>query len=111
MSTRLSAQVIPLPGAASEPVQQKRGPGRRPANIINLHYWRLDHTQPKQTPQVDFQTELENARSILQTFDRLFQGARRDFQLAQQRAGLGVDVMKSGSVRVMKCVSRPGAGT
>lgn len=38
-----SAQIIPLPGVASEPVQQQRGPGRRPSSVINLRRHKCDH--------------------------------------------------------------------
>lgn len=36
-SLRTSAQIIPLPGAAAEPVVNlKRGPGRPPKNVIGI---------------------------------------------------------------------------
>lgn len=83
-TARQSAKIIPLPGALSEPVQQKRGPGRRPAHIINMHYWRLDHTQPK-----GFLTQLEDdlnyARASVDTAEYYLNLTRGDLAIAQQR--------------------------
>lgn len=33
---RASAQIIPMPGACTQPVVQRRGPGRHPRNIVSL---------------------------------------------------------------------------
>lgn len=38
---RASAQIIPMPGACTEPVVQRRGPGRHPRNIVSLRRARV----------------------------------------------------------------------
>lgn len=81
-TARQSAQIIPLPGALSEPVQQKNGPGRRPAHIINMHYWRI--CNPK-----GFLTQLEDdlnyARASVDTAEYYLNVTRGDLAIAQQR--------------------------
>lgn len=37
-----SAQIITLPTAALQPVQQQRGPGRRPSSVINFRRYKCD---------------------------------------------------------------------
>ncbi len=52
LPVRISAQIIPLPTAALQPVQQQRGPGRRPSSIVNLRRWKCDHVLSIKTPPV-----------------------------------------------------------
>jgi len=92
-AARSSAQIIPLPSAAAEPVRQKNGPGRRPrhTNIITSHRWQFGHTRPRPKPskenyQTDVQKELADALSFLQTHERIYKRALDDFRLLQQRA-------------------------
>lgn len=85
-TVRTSAHVIPLPTAAQQPVQQKRGPGRRPSHIINLCRWKWNRTMVAQVQQVAVQSDLEQARKFLTTCERIYQDARSQFLVAQQRA-------------------------
>lgn len=90
----MSAQIIPLPGAATQPVQQKNGPGRRPrhSNIIGAYRWHFGHARPKaskEAHQAALQSELQYAHKYFQTCERIYQDARSQFLLAQQRAKNG----------------------
>lgn len=80
------ARVIPLPTAAPHPVQQQRGPGRRPPHIINLSRWKLDRKFSTKVKPVDASASMEQARVFMQTCERLLQDARAQYMVAQQRA-------------------------
>lgn len=67
LPVRTSAQIIPLPTAALQPVQQQRGPGRRPSSIINLRRWKCDNVLSVKAQRVTAQNSLEQARSYMQT--------------------------------------------
>lgn len=86
LPARTSARVIPLPNAAQHPVQQHRGPGRRPPHIINLSRWKLDRKFPDMARSVDTPASVEQARAFVQTCERLLQEARAQYMVAQQRA-------------------------
>ena len=86
LPARTSARVIPLPNAAQHPVQQQRGPGRRPPHIINLSRWKLDRKFPDMPRPVDTPASMEQARAFVQTCERLLQEARAQYMVAQQRA-------------------------
>ena len=120
----MTAHIISLPTAAAEPVlQQKRGPGRWPLspNVIRQYrfiFRRIQPKPPEQAPQAVVPNGLQAARDHLQFCENFYQhaqslcrDARSDFLLAQQREGLQVGVMKSGSVCMLKSVSRAGAGS
>lgn len=86
LPVRTSAQIIPLPTAALQPVLQKNGPGRRPSSIINLRRWKCDHILSVRAQRVTAQSSLEQARSYMQTCEFLFQEARGQYLVAQQQA-------------------------
>lgn len=84
-TARTSAHIIPLPTAAQQPVQQKRGPGRLPSHIINLCRWKSSRPAVVTVHQAVVPNELEQARQFLATCERLYQDARSQFLVAQQR--------------------------
>lgn len=83
-----SAQIIFLPTAASQPVIQKNGPGRRPlnSNIINLHRWKFGRVIVAKVQGDTIQSSLEQSLAYLQTCEFLFKDARGQYLAAQQRA-------------------------
>jgi|GEM_PF-3168598 len=85
LPVRTSAQIIPLPTAALQPVQQQRGPGRRPSSIINLRRWKCDNVLSIKAQRVTAQSSLENSRSYMQTCEYLLQDARGQYLVAQQQ--------------------------
>ena len=86
LPARTAARVIALPNAAPHPVLQQRGPGRRPPHIINLSRWKLDRKFSAKAKPVDAHASMEQARTFVQTCERLLQDARAQYMVAQQRA-------------------------
>jgi len=86
LPARTAARVIALPNAAPHPVLQQRGPGRRPPHIINLSRWKLDRKFSAKAKPVDAHASMEQARTFVQTCERLLQEARSQYMVAQQRA-------------------------
>ena len=86
LPARTAARVIALPNAAPHPVLQRRGPGRRPPHIINLSRWKLDRKFSAKAKPVDAHASMEQARTFVQTCERLLQEARSQYMVAQQRA-------------------------
>lgn len=86
LPARTAARVIALPNAAPHPVLQRRGPGRRPPHIINLSRWKLDRKFSAKAKPVDAHASMEQARTFVQTCERLLQDARAQYMVAQQRA-------------------------
>ena len=88
LTAHSSAHVVALPTAALLPIKQSRGPGRRAPNIISLQRFKCSRAAAlPAAPAHSVQHALELARNYLRTCERLYQGAREEFMVAQQRAG------------------------
>lgn len=92
LPVRTSAQIIALPNAALAPIQQRRGPGRHPAYIVNLYQWRRDKNIKKlQQPAARTSSPASNlveAQDFLAACERLCSVARHQLLVAQQQAGI-----------------------
>lgn len=83
-----SAQIIPLPGAASEPVVQQRKKGRHPKEIISLWRFRRDKNvalyQATSNPN-----NVEKCRERVSMAERILHTFKYELIQAQQQAARG----------------------
>lgn len=82
------ARIIPLPGAAIEPVRQHPRRGRFPAIVTHIRYGRFYKLQAKKGDKL--KNEVEECRKFLETCEGIYNHARYELLLAQQRAGMKV---------------------
>lgn len=88
-----SAQIILLPGAALQPVQQKNGPGRRPLMVVDLFYWHTRRNAAQnQRLQDEDEDEVAHTLEVITNAEFVLQQARYALAVLKQTRNGATDV-------------------